>query len=123
MRTESIQFEVEVAASAETIWKVVGDFTEVPWLVALGFKIVDGLDSSSTPYRLKFTFVPASAATPYHNWAGEISIEPLGSSCRTVWVSTFEVDEAKEREVTSFITAIMKNGLTGLKRMVETQEE
>lgn len=130
-----VEMTVELGASAERVWQLVGDFDALSrWHPAVassrvsreggrtlrrlglhgGGTIIEALEHHDEAAH-RYTYSILDAPLPVANYRSELSVEEQGGErCRVRWSSRFEPDGVPEPEAVETIRGIYKAGLDAL---------
>ncbi|MBN3752182.1 SRPBCC family protein [Paraburkholderia sp. Tr-20389] len=136
----NVSVSVEIAASAQAVWSVVGDFNGLPrWLELVpasrltddgrvrhleainGASIVERLLDHSDE-RMQYLYTILEGPDPVTDYTASLSLRELDAHRTTVtWASRFEPNDPNEADsLAAHYEALYRAGLTRLKELLET---
>lgn len=128
-----VERQVELAASADAVWALIGGFNDLPnWLppaktsvleeggvirrltIPSGEEVVERLLAHDDAARTH-TYSIVEGPLPVSGYVATLSVEPLGAGSRVHWHSTFEPAGVTEDEACDVIAGVYDAGLTALR--------
>lgn len=134
----SVSCSVEITASADHVWSIVGGFDNLPlWLdmlrssrledggrvrrleAANGAAIVERLLSFDEAGR-RYSYRHVEAPDPVTDYVGAMAVEEIAPGrARVTWSSRFTPVAIGEAEAIAHFEGLYANGLAGLKKLAE----
>ncbi len=136
----NVSMQTTLNASAEEVWKTVGDFNGLPRFVAAATKsrmegegvgalrtltLPDGAEiverqESRDDDAMTLSYSIVSGPLPVQNYRSTVKVTPLSPTrCEVSWSSTFEAAGASEEEARGAIEGIYAMGFEGLHKLFE----
>lgn len=122
----------ELAAGADEVWAVVGDFNGLPeWLPPIerseledggvrrltlrdGGEVVERLESHDDAGR-SYSYRILESGLPVRDYRATVAVHERPDGCEVEWQSTFEPEGASEEDAVAVIDGIYDTGLAALR--------
>ncbi len=130
---------IEVAATPDQTWALVGDFAGlVGWFPAVTESTVEGGGLGALRYLTmpdgnklterqearddagrSYEYVAIAGALPCTDYRSRIAVTPSGAGSRITWAATFVPIEGAPVDAVAFIGEVYRGGLAGAKAVLE----
>ena len=128
----SVYQRVDVNASADKVWTMIGPFCSIKdWHPAIGACTKSGdvrtlttkdgkahfVEKQTDRKQLSYTYAIVKSPLPISEYKSTIKVLPRGDGTSTVeWSSTYKPDSGKEQAAETAITGIYKSGLDNIQK-------
>ncbi len=139
MAQPNVTETIEVTATPDKTWALVGDFAGlVGWFPAVTESVVEGSGIGALRYLTmpdgnklterqearddagrSYEYVAIAGALPCTDYRSRIAVTPAGSGARITWTASFTPIAGAPVDAVAFIGEVYRGGLAGAKAVLE----